>query len=83
VLVGRLHQAELLHAVAQGVAGDPKEFRGLNLVLVEEMDEVLQHALAIEDPGGFLHEGDHLLDEIYETPSAATADIPHSPAGVN
>jgi ATP-dependent Lon protease len=57
--------------------------RGLTLVLVEEMDEVLQHALAIEDPGGFLHEGDHLLDEIYETPSAATADIPHSPAGVN
>jgi ATP-dependent Lon protease len=57
--------------------------RGLTLVLVEEMDEVLQHALAIEDPGGFLHEGDHLLDEIYETPSAATADIPHSPVGVN
>ena len=44
---------------------------------------MLQHALAIEDPGGFLQEGDHLLDEIYETPSAAAADIPQSPAGVN
>jgi ATP-dependent Lon protease len=61
----------------------PKIKRGLTLVLVEDMDEVLEHALAIEDPSGFLQEGDHLLEEIYDAPTAATADIPHSPAGVN
>jgi ATP-dependent Lon protease len=57
--------------------------RGLDLVLVEEMDDVLQRALAIDDPGAFLREGDHLLDEIYDAPSAARADVPSSPAGVN
>jgi ATP-dependent Lon protease len=58
--------------------------RGLRVVLVEHMDEVLAQALAAPDPVRFLHAGDHALEEIYELPPQPDpgADLP-SPAGVN
>jgi ATP-dependent Lon protease len=59
--------------------------RGLQVVMVEHMDEVLARALATEDPGRFLHAGDHALEEIYEPPprpSVPDADMP-SPGSVN
>ena len=58
--------------------------RALRIEMVEHMDEVLARALAVEDPGRFLHAGDHALEEIYEHPDApgSDADMP-SPAGVN
>ena len=49
------------------------------------MDEVLAHALAVDDPGAFLQDGVHDLEDIYEVPrlsSGAPTDVPH-PAGVN
>lgn len=58
--------------------------RGLRIERVEHMDEVLARALAVEEPGRFLHAGDHALEEIYEPPPAPDrdAEMP-SPAGVN
>jgi ATP-dependent Lon protease len=58
--------------------------RGLKLLLVEHMDEVLAQALALDDPGRFLHVGDHALEEIYEVVAAEPDDDLSSPAaGVN
>ncbi len=59
--------------------------RNLKIVQVEEMDQVLATALALENPSTFLQEGDHSLDDIYETPPPtppSPAGIEH-PAGVN
>ena len=50
--------------------------RGLKIVLVEEMDEVLAHALAMDDPSTFLHKGDHDIDDIYEVPRAPLVPTP-------
>jgi hypothetical protein len=50
------------------------------------MDEVLESALAVEDPAGFFQQGSHALDEIYELPPAppgsTETDLGH-PAGIN
>ena len=57
----------------------------LELVTVEHMDEVLAQALALDDPVRFLRQGDHPIEEIYDTlPEAdlAEAELP-SPTGVN
>jgi ATP-dependent Lon protease len=58
--------------------------RNLKIVLVDHMDEVLSAALALEDPRGFLREGDHVIDTIFEVPGAEGGrdDLP-TPAGVN
>jgi ATP-dependent Lon protease len=48
--------------------------RDVRIVLVEHMDEVLATALVLGDPGRFLHEGDHAIEEIYEVPAV----VPHS-----
>ncbi|MFP6641458.1 MAG: endopeptidase La, partial [Myxococcota bacterium] len=59
--------------------------KSLEIVLVEHMDEVLAHALAVSDPEEFLQAGIHDLDDIYEVPRGpmeTTGDVPH-PAGVN
>jgi ATP-dependent Lon protease len=42
--------------------------RDLTIIPVEHMDEVLVAALALNDPSGFLREGDHELDGIMEGP---------------
>jgi ATP-dependent Lon protease len=42
----------------------PKVKRGLNIVLVSDMDEVLQHALVLEDPSQLEHPMEYLLDDI-------------------
>ncbi len=59
--------------------------RNLEIVTVEHMDEVLSHALALEDPASFLLQGDHVLDEIYEIPPGAPRGRPDLGAhsGVN
>ncbi len=46
--------------------------RRLEIVLVENMDEVLQHALALQDPGLFDHPSEYALAEIFEV----TAETP-------
>jgi len=42
--------------------------RNLNIIPVEHMDEVLAAALAHHDLAGYLQEGQHSLEEIYEVP---------------
>jgi ATP-dependent Lon protease len=61
--------------------------KNLTIILVDHMDEVLAHALAVPDPDNFLQAGVHELDDIYEVPlgngsARPTADVPHT-AGVN
>jgi ATP-dependent Lon protease len=59
--------------------------RNLSIVKVDHMDEVLPAALALADPGSFLREGDHAIDDIYELPrhrEPVPEELPH-PAGVN
>ncbi len=61
--------------------------KNLRIIPVEHMDEVLRHALAVENPEHFLEEGDgiHEVEDIYLVPGGlkqATNDLPH-PAGVN
>ncbi len=61
--------------------------KNLTIIAVEHMDEVLKHALAVEDSGHFLEEGDgiHEIEDIYIVPGGirpATTELPH-PAGVN
>ena len=61
--------------------------KNLKIIPVEHMDEVLRHALAVENPEHFLEEGDgiHEVEDIYLVPGGlkqATNDLPH-PAGVN
>ena len=55
--------------------------RVMKIVPVEHMDEVLQAALALEDVRGFLQEGDHVIDAIFEVPGSI--DEVGTPAGVN
>src|SRR5262245_16602613 len=60
--------------------------RGLRIVTVEHMDEVLGNALSLADPEAFLREGDHEFDDIHEVapppPGAKPVELP-VPAGVN
>ena len=62
--------------------------KNLTIIPVEHMDQVLRHALAVENPEHFLEEGDgiHEIDDIYLVPGGhlkqATTELPH-PAGVN
>ncbi len=60
--------------------------RGLRIVTVEHMDEVLGNALSLADPEGFLREGDHEFDDIHEDlpppPGTKPVELP-VPAGVN
>jgi ATP-dependent Lon protease len=44
--------------------------RSTRIVMVEHMDEVLATALSLEDAAGFLREGDHLVEDIFELPAA-------------
>jgi ATP-dependent Lon protease len=58
--------------------------RAVNIVLVDHMDEVLVAALALDDPAGFLREGDHSIEEIFEVPTPpGVSDEIGLPAGVN
>ena len=59
--------------------------KSLDIKLVEHMDEVLSHALALGDPATFLQDGFHDIDDIYEVPGGVPvpgADVEHRP-GVN
>jgi len=61
--------------------------RSLEIVLVEHMDEVLAHALALGDASTFLRDGFHEIDDIYEVPggaipAAGPGGVGH-PVGVN
>jgi ATP-dependent Lon protease len=57
--------------------------RGLRIVTVEHMDEVLGAALSLAEPASFLREGAHEFDDIHEVlPPAKTVELP-VPAGVN
>jgi ATP-dependent Lon protease len=60
--------------------------RGLRIITVEHMDEVLANALSLADPEAFLREGDHEFDDIHEVaappPGAKPVELPAS-AGVN
>ena len=57
----------------------------LQIIAVEHMDEVLAQALVLDDPVRFLRQGDHPIEEIYDTiPEADLADTELStPTGVN
>jgi ATP-dependent Lon protease len=57
--------------------------RGLEIVPVEHMDEVLGAALALGNPENFLREGDHDFDDIHEIPPHERAVEVPAPAGVN
>jgi ATP-dependent Lon protease len=63
----------------------PQIKRSLKIVLVDHMDEVLQEALSHEDVRGFLQEGDHVIEQIFEAPphAAGGGEGVSSPAGVN
>jgi ATP-dependent Lon protease len=59
--------------------------RNLEIIPVEHMDDVLVNALALEDPMGFLREGDHEFEDIFDTgvrPPTSTPELP-TRAGVN
>jgi ATP-dependent Lon protease len=60
--------------------------RGLHLIRVEHMDQVLEAALALVDPGTFLQAGDHDFDDIHEGApppvERPVASVP-SPAEIN
>jgi ATP-dependent Lon protease len=53
--------------------------RRLKFILVEHMDEVLQHAVRLENPTVFQEPLEYPLEEIFDVP---TVDVEH-PAGVN
>ena len=59
--------------------------RNLRIIPVEHMDEVLVAALALADPQGFLREGDHAVDDIYDTPPPPQQPVNElpTPAEVN
>ena len=57
--------------------------RGLTLLPVDHMDEVLTNALALDDPEGFLRDGDHVIEAIFDVPGVPAADEAGAPAGVN
>ncbi|MEM7411612.1 MAG: endopeptidase La [Myxococcota bacterium] len=57
--------------------------RGLEIISVEHMDEVLAAALSISNPEALLHDGDHEVDEIHEVVLGdRSVEVP-APAGVN
>ena len=58
--------------------------RGLTIIPVEHMDEVLVSALALADPSAFLRDGDHEVEGIFDLPHAArqVPELPSQP-GVN
>ncbi len=59
--------------------------RNLKIIPVDHMDHVLVAALALDDPEGFLRDGDHELDGIIEFPYGhpqPVNEVP-TPAGVN
>jgi ATP-dependent Lon protease len=61
--------------------------RNLTIIPVDHMDQVLVTALALEDPEGFLRDGDYELAGIIEappghTPPPTVSELP-SPVGVN
>ena len=57
--------------------------RGLEIIPVEHMDEVLATALSINNPEALLHDGDHEVDEIHEVVLGdRSVEVP-APAGVN
>jgi len=60
--------------------------RGLRIISVEHMDEVLGNALSLADPEAFLRQGDHEFDDILEVagppPGTKPVELP-APAGVN
>ncbi len=58
--------------------------RGLDIRTVEHMDEVLVHALELEDPSRLAHAGDHPIDEIYEVPPTpgTSTELP-APTDIN
>jgi ATP-dependent Lon protease len=60
--------------------------RGLNLIRVEHMDEVLGAALSLVDPAAFLQSGDHEVEDIHEVtpppPAERPVEVPTS-AGIN
>jgi ATP-dependent Lon protease len=60
--------------------------RGLRIISVEHMDEVLGAALSLAEPSLFLREGDHEFDDIHEVagppPGVKPVELP-VPAGVN
>ena len=60
----------------------PHVLRGLEIIPVDHMDEVLAAALKLDDVRGFLREGDYTIDAIFEG-SAASLEVPVPPAGVN
>lgn len=55
--------------------------RAMTIIPVEHMDEVLANALALDDVAGFLQDGDHVVDAIFEVPDRL--DDSGTPAGVN
>jgi ATP-dependent Lon protease len=58
--------------------------RGLRIIPVEHMDEVLGAALALENVQAFLRAGDHIIDAIFEgAPSLEAPEPAQAPVGVN
>ena len=57
--------------------------RGLTLIPVEHMDEVLTAALAMDDVASFLRDGDHVVEAIFAVPEGQHDLGSGSPAGVN
>ena len=57
--------------------------RGLTLLPVEHMDEVLDAALALDDVKAFLQEGDHVVEAIFDVADRESAIGGGTPAGVN
>jgi ATP-dependent Lon protease len=64
----------------------PQILKSLEIVPVEHMDEVLEAALALDDPAAFFREGFHDIEDLYDLPPGphrpAETDVAH-PAGVN
>ncbi len=61
--------------------------KNIRIILVEHMDEVLAHALAVPNPESFLQAGMYDLEDIYEVAllggsKPTTTEVPHT-AGVN
>jgi len=49
--------------------------RGLQLIRVEHMDEVLGAALALVDPAKFLQVGDHEFADIFDVPKPPPTQV--------
>jgi ATP-dependent Lon protease len=54
--------------------------RDVQIHVVEHMDEVLARALVLDDPSRFLHEGDHAIEEIYESAAVVPHPEPERPS---